>query len=93
MYTKNTIDLSESLSESLNESLSESLSWSLLKKSVSGEDLTKLETSTTSVVSSGSLSAGSDDVTFLSNIQTSRSNTKHFNTSLVTPNDLSKSDK
>ena len=85
MYTKNTIYLSESLSESL--------SWSLLKKSVSGEDLTKLESSTTSGVTSGSLSAGSDDVTFLSNIQTSRSNTKHFNTSLVTPNDLSKSDK
>ena len=84
MYTKNTIDLSEALSEDL----SEALSWSLLKKSISGEDLTKLESSTTSGVTSGSLSI--DDLTF---VQTFKSNTKHFNTSLVTPNDLSKNDK
>jgi len=88
MYTKNTIDLSEALSEDL----SEDLSWSLLKKSVSGEDLTKLESSTTSGVTSG-VTSGSlsvDDLTF---VQTFTSNTKHFNTSLVTPNDLSKNDK
>ena len=80
MYTKNTIDLREDLSEAL--------SWSLLKKSVSGEDLTKLESSTTSGVSSGSLSV--DDLTF---VQTFTSNTKHFNTSLVTPSVLQKSNK
>lgn len=85
MYTRNNVDLSESLIESI--------SWSLLKKSVSGEDLTKLETSTTSGVNSGFSSAGSDELEFLSNVQTFTSNTKHFNTSLVTPNDLSKNDK
>ena len=77
MHTRNNIDLTESLSEVL--------SWSLLKKSISGEDLTKLETSTTSECSSGLSSSCSDNLNFLSNVQTFTSNTKHFNTSLVTP--------
>lgn len=77
----------------LTESLSQVLSWSLLKKSVSGEDLTKLETSTTSGSSSGLSSVGSDDLKFLSNVRTFTSNTKHFNTSLVTPIVLQKSNK
>ena len=85
MYTRNNVDLTNSLNEAL--------SWSLLKKSVSGEDLTKLETSTTSGISSGFSSVGSDELEFLSNVQTFTSNTKHFNTSLVTPNDLQKSNK
>jgi hypothetical protein len=76
MYTKNNGDLTQSLSEAL--------SWSLLKKSVSGEDLTKLETSTTSGVSSALSSGDSNDLKFLSNIQISKN--KHVNTCLVTPN-------
>jgi hypothetical protein len=78
MYTKN-VDLTQDITEAL--------SWSLLKKSVSGEDLTTLETSTTSASSSaGSSYSGSDDLKLLHNFQTFKSNTKHFNTSLVTPN-------
>ena len=81
MHTRNNIDLTNSLS------------WSLLKKSVSGEDLTKLETSTTSAVNSGFSSAGSAELEFLSNVQTFTSNTNHLNTSLVTPSVLQKSNK
>lgn len=77
MYIRNNVDLTQSLKNDL----SEALSWSLLKKSVSGEDLTKLETSTTSASSS----AGFEDLKLFSNVKTFTSNTKHFNTSLVTP--------
>jgi len=72
MYTRN-VDLTQDLGEAL--------SWSLLKKSVSGEDLTTLETSTTSASSS----AGSDELKLCNNVKTFTSNNKHFNTSLVTP--------
>ena len=72
MYTKN-VDLTQDITEAL--------SWSLLKKSVSGEDLTTLETSTTSASSS----ADSDDLKLCNNVKTFTSNNKHFNTSLVTP--------
>jgi hypothetical protein len=77
MYTRNNVDLTQDISKDL----SEALSWSLLKKSVSGEDLTTLETSTTSACSS----AGSDELKLFSNVKTFTSNNKHFNTSLVTP--------
>ena len=80
MYTRNNVNLTQNLSESI----SESISWSLLKKSVSGEDLTKLESSTTSGVSSALSSGDSNDLKFLSNIQISKN--KHVNTCLVTPN-------
>jgi hypothetical protein len=74
MYTRNNVDLTQDLTEAL--------SWSLLKKSVSGEDLTTLETSTTTACSS----AGSaDELKLCNNLKTFTSNNKHFNTSLVTP--------
>lgn len=81
MYTRN-VDLTQDITQDLREDLS----WSLLNKSVSGEDLTTLETSTTSASSSaGSSYAGSDDVKLCNNVKTFTSNNKHFNTSLVTP--------